>query len=310
MPNNTWFTPYKFPPSACLSLGPSQGIVYALSKNAVVKLPFQYPVDQAASTDEANEQLYMSLRSLALFKKESSFYDFLSEKPHPNLAQRLQSELSGIVLERYKPLQQAWHSSTKAVRLIWIQELLNALEWLESRGCVHGDLKVNNIGINVDNRLRLFDFASFRRRDEEGYSEQVLQDHFALATCIHFLASGIDPVAKAKSLQEVRQTISTLKGGYGVVDEAARDFEDVIQAGWRMVPRPASSFSQIRKTVEKIIWASGVNTEYQPETTCFSHLSIVCDSLVVEKEERWLDECNYRAAWKAKGYETPCGIWD
>lgn len=33
MPDNTWFTPYK-----------SQGIVYKLSNNAVVKLSFQYPI--------------------------------------------------------------------------------------------------------------------------------------------------------------------------------------------------------------------------------------------------------------------------
>lgn len=77
MPENTWFTPYKFPPS---SLGPSRGIVYELFESAVVKLPFQYPIKDAFSHDIANEYLYMSLRSFARFKKERAFYDLLAEK--------------------------------------------------------------------------------------------------------------------------------------------------------------------------------------------------------------------------------------
>jgi len=80
MPENTWFTPYKFPPSRCLSLGPSRGIVYKLFENAVVKLHFQHPIKDASSHDIANEHLCMSLRSFAVFKKERVFFDLLAEK--------------------------------------------------------------------------------------------------------------------------------------------------------------------------------------------------------------------------------------
>lgn len=72
MPDNTWLTPYTFPPSRCLSDGPSQGIVYELSETTVVKLPFQYPVAESPPTDDTIEQMYMSLRSWALSTKESS----------------------------------------------------------------------------------------------------------------------------------------------------------------------------------------------------------------------------------------------
>jgi len=309
MPNNSWFTQYRFPPSACLSLGPSQGIVYAISEKAVVKLPFQYPVNQASSVNEANEQIYMSLRSFALFKKESSIYDILSKKPHPNLAQRLHSsQLSGIVLKRFKSVKQAWSYSRNETRLIWIQQLLSGLEWLEDLGYTHGDIKIDNIGIDENDQLVIFDFGSTRHRDDEDYWEQVLQDHFALATCIHFLASGIDPIAKARSLLELRQIINTLKTGHGVVNEAAKTFEDVIQAGWTMIPRPASSFSQLRKNVSHI---TIVESGHQSNERCTSELLLACDEVVVvEKEERWLDEQDYRAAWQSKGYETPFGIWD
>jgi serine/threonine protein kinase len=252
----------------------------------------------------------MSLRSLSLFKKERVFYDLLAKKPHPNFAQRLQStKLSGIILERFKPLEQEWDHSTKEMRLIWIQELLSALEWLEDLGYTHGDLKVHNIGIDGNNQLRLFDFGSVRHYDEEGFYEQVLEDHFTLATCIHFLASGIDPVAKANSLVEVRRTFEILKGGQGVVDEAARDFEEVIRAGWTGVSRSASSFSQLRKVVAGIIGDVDSSKVHQFEEKPSSDSQLVCDSWVVEKETRWMDEDEYCAAWKAKGYEIPDNVW-
>lgn len=310
MPNNTWFTSYKFPAWTCLSSGPSQGIVYQLSEKTVVKVPFQYPVNGALPPDEANEQIYMSLRSFAIFKKESAFYNVLAKKPHPNLAQRLQcKQLSGIVLQRFRPLEQVWSLNTKEMRFIWIQQLLSALEWLENLGYTHGDLKVHNMGIDGNNRLRLFDFGSIRHRDEEGFYEQVLEDHFTLATCIHFLASGVDPVAKANSLAEVRRTFSILKGGKGVVDEAARDFEEVIQAGWIGVPRPASSFSQLRKAIAGIVGQIGGNGVHQSEDPSSSS-QLACDDLVVEEDTRWMDEEDYRAACKAEGYETPDDIWN
>lgn len=69
------------------------------------------------------------------------------------------------------------------------------------------------MGINENNQLRLFNFGSIRHRDKEGFYKQVLEDHFTLATCIHFLASGVNPVAKASSLAEVQRTFNILKEG-------------------------------------------------------------------------------------------------
>jgi serine/threonine protein kinase len=308
MPDNTWYTPYKFTAWTCLSSGPSQGIVYQFSEKTVVKVPFQYPVNGALPADEANEKIYMSLRSFAIFKKESTFYDMLTKKPHPNLAQKLQGKQpSSIILQRFRPLEQAWSSNTKEMHVIWIQNLLSALEWLENLGYTHGDLTVRNMGIDENNRLRLFDFGSIRHCDDEGFYEQVLEDHFTLATCIHFLASGIDPVAKAKSVAEVRRTFHTLQAGQGLVDEAAKDFEEVIQAGWTKIPRPSSSFSQLRQDVTGNIRYISTSGAHQ-SANLSSWPQLVCDELMVE-DPRWMDEKDYRAAWKAEGFETPDDIW-
>jgi serine/threonine protein kinase len=247
MPDNTWFTPYKFPQSTCSSMGPSQGIVYEISDRAVVKLPIQYPIARSPPTDDTIEQMHMSLRSLALFKKESTFYDMLANNRHPNLAQRLRTKLSiGIVLPQYKPLGQVWDLHTPATHFAWIKQIISAVAWLEELGYTHGDLKALNMGIDSHNQLRLFDFGSVRHRDDEGFAEQVVEDQFALATCIHFLAYSIDPIAKANSLIEVQQMINILKRGQGMVEEAAKDFDQVIQAGWT---GKLSSFSALSRGI-------------------------------------------------------------
>jgi serine/threonine protein kinase len=93
------------------------------------------------------------------------------------------------------------------MRLLWIQQLLSALEWLEKLGYTHGDLQLQNMGIDNDLQLRLFDFGSVRYCEEADYSEQVLEDHFSLATCIHALASGVNVLAEAKSRIQVQETL-------------------------------------------------------------------------------------------------------
>ncbi|KAF2184234.1 hypothetical protein K469DRAFT_579519, partial [Zopfia rhizophila CBS 207.26] len=85
----------------------------------------------------------------------------------------------------------------------------------------------------------------------------------------------------------------------GVVDEAARDFKGVIQAGWTGVPQPTSSFSQ---------HISANRVDQSEDHSSSSQLA--CNDLVVEEDTRWMDEKDYRATCKAEGYETPDNIWN
>ncbi len=304
MPYNTWFTPYKFPPSSCLSLGPSQGIVYQLSENAVVKLPFQYPIGNESSRDTDIEHPYLSLRSLVIFKKECAFYDLLAEKPHQNIARRQPSKY-GIILEYLTPLERVWSLSTKETRLKWIDELLSALEWIEGLGYAHGDIKIPNLGIDYNHQLKLFDFGSLVHQDDDDVYEQILEDRFNLANCIHFLASGVSPLNKAECLTQLQQTMSDLRKGKGVVDKAAKDLEEIIQEGWTGMFQLSSSFSQLRGAVAAIIGDIATNSMCFPE----GDLQVFDDGdWMAEKKPRWMNEENYRAAWKKKGYEAPVGI--
>ncbi|KAF2431958.1 hypothetical protein EJ08DRAFT_696101 [Tothia fuscella] len=268
MPNNSWITPYIFPPGKCLSLSPSQGIVYKLSDKTVIKLPFQYPVKALQDLEEAEEQIELSLQSMTLFEKEKKFYDLLAENPHSNLATRISTNPQ-----------------------------------LEKLGYTHGDLKTDNLGIDKHHNLRVFDFGSILHCQEEGFKEQVMEDHFKLATCIHFLASGIDPFAKARNYAEVKQITNNLKRGEGVVHSTASVFEEIIQAGW--TGAIASNFSQLRQSVASAIGSLDWDREdIKPEVA-----TAYCDVPVLEKQLSWLDKQEYCTAWKATGYEVPDENW-
>lgn len=273
--------------------------MYTLSKKAVVKLPFQYPICDAPCRNTANEHLYMSLRSFAVFKKESAFYDLVALKPHPNIAQRQRSK-HGIVLEYLHPLEHFWDLSTKEMRLGWIQELVSALGWIEGLGYAHGDIKIQNMGIDFHRRLKLFDFGFIVHRDDPDFDQQVLEDRFKLATCIHFLASGVDFLAKAESFTQLRQTIRDLKEGKGIINEAAKEFKGIIQEGWT---------GQLRSALADIQKDIAPNRRCHPEDKSLLDLHFASDyDWVVKEEPRWMNEEDYRAAWKKKGFESPGDI--
>ena len=126
---------------------------------------------------------------------------------------------------QYKSLEEVRGLHTTATQCAWIKQLVSAVAWLENLGYTHRDLKVLNMGIDGHNQLQLFDFGSVRHCDDKIFAKQVAEDHFALAICMHFLASDIDLVAKANSRVKLQETLNMLKGGRGLVVEAAKNFD-------------------------------------------------------------------------------------
>ncbi|KAH9882243.1 hypothetical protein J1614_001415 [Plenodomus biglobosus] len=158
------------------------------------------------------------------------------------------------------------------------------------------------MGINSHNQLKLFDFGSVRHRDDEGFAEQVVEDQFAPATCIHYLASGINLIAKANSRVEVQETFNMLKRRKGMVHEAAKDFDQVIQAGWT---GNLSSFSSLSTGITDVGNNAAVQQkEFLPEVQPNINYS------AIKEDHRWMHEEAYRVGWMAEGYKTPDKIWD
>lgn len=81
--------------------------------------------------------------------------------------------------------------------------MLMEISWIES------------MGIDFNHRLMLFDFGSIVHREDVDFDEQILEDRFKLAACIHFLASGVDPLAKAESFTQATTKHQRSQEGQG-----------------------------------------------------------------------------------------------
>ncbi|KAH8732286.1 hypothetical protein GQ44DRAFT_697386 [Phaeosphaeriaceae sp. PMI808] len=194
-----------------------------------------------------------ALQSFVAMEKELAVYDAVAQRPHANIAWRLEVGLSTcLFLERLQPLERAWINANETMRYHWVRQLLDAVSWLEKLGYTHGDLAVRNLAVNSSNCLKLLDFGSASPTDHYDYAADTKRDHSGLATCLHFILTGIDLFAKVYSAQEVRQIESQLLGGCDTIEAGAEILADVIQAGWTG-QTASTKFSRVKECVEAII---------------------------------------------------------
>ncbi|KAI9842967.1 MAG: hypothetical protein M1837_006704 [Sclerophora amabilis] len=341
-----WITPYTPPSETCLSV-PSGGVVYAISDDLVIKLPFQFliPIDLPDNEQACVFHRDLGLRSFELLHNESTLYEILSANPpHRNIVRKLfGGSESGLVLERIaSKLSEVHEGASTETRHRWLLELVSALSWLEQLGYTHGDLAVRNILVDKDSRLKLSDFDQATRNDHEYFNSTVEEDHSGLATCLHFILSGIDPIAS--SGRDFRKVKQQMHDGKYEVHAEAEILGDIIRAGWtgRLMGR---SFAQIEQDVisalkteserklglisrlfaqvypatllrlKNLLW--GVDgAEIEPSNAQAPELDVrqmrqTYDAWLdtVETDQQWKDEEEYRLAWKAVGLEGTKGEW-
>jgi len=296
----------------CLSIGqaPSQGLVYALDTNIVIKMPFQYKIPDDLDGD-AIFYLNHAIQGFVAMERELAVYDALANRPHTNIARRLKVNSSTcLFLERLRPLEDVWAVSDKAMRYRWVRELVDAISWLEELGFIHGDLAIRNLSIDSANRLKLFDFGSATTNDHYDYAADVRRDHSGLATCFHYILTGVDPFANVSSVLEVRQIESQLLAGRGIIGVGAEALTDIIQAGW--TGKAASiKFSQVKKRVEAVIGAADPETVSKTSEEHYQRLESRCAEWLKRAtlDPRWMDPHDYCAACRAKGHEVEMDIW-
>lgn len=103
-----FITPFLDKLDHCLSIGqaPSQGLVFALDTDIVIKLPFQYTILDDLD-DNAIFYLNHGLRSFVATGRELIVYDAVTSRPHTNIARRLEVDSTlCLFLEWLQPLEE------------------------------------------------------------------------------------------------------------------------------------------------------------------------------------------------------------
>lgn len=247
-------TPFRGDLGNCLSIGqaPSQGLVYAIDNDVVVKVPFQYLLPDEFIEDDTFYLEY-AVRSFVAMERELAVYNAVDQRSYSNIARRLTTSSSAcLFLERLRPLKEVWKLSDKITRHRWVRDLCSATSLIEELGFTQGDLAVRNLGVDSSMRLKTFDFGSAITQDHEDYAADVKRDHFGLATCLHYILTGIDPYDNVNSAKEVRHIEIQLLEGRGNIEFDAEILKNVIQAGWTG-RAGLFKFSQVRATVEETI---------------------------------------------------------
>lgn len=299
--------PFSDRPGDCLSVGPSQGLVYSIDRDIVIKVPFQYPVFEDPDT---HHLLDLSLKSLVCLEKESAVYATLQEHPHPNFARQLETEQAdSLFLERLTPLEAAWPRSTETDRRQWALELLGAVSWLETHGWADGDLAVRNLGVDGTNRLKVFDFGSAVDSSHPDYKNDVARDHFDLSTCLHYILSGTDPFAPARSYAEVKEIRARLEDGRGIIGQGAEVLGGMIGDGWTG-RGSCEGFSQLFERASGIIGPLA-HTTPEHSASHYQRLESRCRDWLQNSSRNilWKDVNEYILCCKAVGYKADLEIW-
>lgn len=312
MSNWEWIVPYKLRNEDCLSIGhaPSQGLVYSITENIVVKVAYQYLIPKTFD-DEAEFRQDCGLRSFKALRKEIAIYGVLRRNPHQNFARSIPlSHPDTLFLERLNPLATAWpqHVADRDTHLSWIRQLMDAVTWLEKLGYTHGDLAVQNLAVDQGLILKMFDFGSASHRDESWFQQARDRDHAGLATCLHFILSGIDPLAGALGAEDARRLRQSLRNGTREIDPQASVLKELIRDGW-MERRKGISFWHAKMEVGSIL-GSGQDCAgfHESKKVPLSGNALKEECLewinAIGHEPQWMAEEDYRRAWKDAGFES------
>ena len=74
---------------------------------------------------------------------------------------------------------------------------------LEELGFTHGDLTVQNINIDDNNCLKLFNLDSVMRKTHNTFHHTLKKNHINLMTYLYFLLTGVNLIVNAKDQHEV-----------------------------------------------------------------------------------------------------------
>ncbi|RDW64433.1 uncharacterized protein DSM5745_09844 [Aspergillus mulundensis] len=191
------------------------GQVYNVDDHIVMKAGRVYvpPSENAtprAQWDYASESIF----HFGLMRDEKSVFRLLSQHPHLNIIEAIDTSYpEGVYLRKYQPFPDT-KLPPQSVRMLWYQDILQALSHLHSLRIAHSDIRKDNILLDAQGHALLSDFSAscpFGYPNPSlpfllnGQSETVSDgsDMFAMASLIYELETGARPEITLNDRDEV-----------------------------------------------------------------------------------------------------------
>lgn len=244
-------------------------------------------------------------------EKEVAVYETLQAEPHSNFARMVATNTTDyLFLERIESLPTAWEAASREERHRWVLQLLAAVSWLEKLGFVNGDLAVRNIGVDRAKNLKLFDFGSVIPRFHWDYTNKIPKDQFNVSTCLHFLLSGVDPLANVHSRAEAVKIRGMLEAGQWKFSEDASILADMIQDGWTGKAK-LTTFNELLDEAVRILSLKSEGPACNVPESYYQELGGRCQEWLrsAQRDPLWQTPDEYVSSCREVGHEADLNNW-
>lgn len=338
-PVNSEIIPLRIDPSFAHVLQEfNRSAVFFLDDEIVVKAQQQYHVPSVSLPGD-RFLLNLGLANFEGTQLERQVLTMLRSSPHPNLVRCLDVNgdgtadyMEGIMFfERLDPLSPAWANSNPACRRRWAIELASAFSHLELLGLIPSKTYVRDLAIDKNGQLKLTGFgASQRHFDRETRQEDSTGNynheriwtnedtrkcqgsaHQRLASCLHYVLTGVDPDEQARDIGHARhsrkdriQWREKVRRGEYPVAPGAEPIADILHDAWTLktvTGPPVTSFAAVEQKIRDALGPLGIGEEWSSQLGNADDVGILEEKCRAwlrfqEREPRWLGLREYEEA--------------
>ncbi|KAK2605782.1 hypothetical protein N8I77_008596 [Diaporthe amygdali] len=319
--------------------GFNRSAVFFLNEQIVLKAQKQYHIPSVSLPGD-RILLELGLANFTGTQLEREAFGMLQNSPHPNLVRCLDSHvvedpglLDGILLfERLEPLSTALAESDVTRQHRWAIELASAFSHLELLGIIPTKACVRDLGLDKDGRLKLVGFGASPRRSYPGAAERgetakathrdpmpsdeiVRKDmgraHQRLASCLHYILTGVDPDEEAQEMGHARhgqtdriQWREKVRRGEYAIAPGAEPIADILQDAWTLrtiTSVEARSFAEVERKIRDALEPFEIDDDRVLQLSNNFNLKLIGETCRVwlemqEREPRWMGSCEYDQA--------------
>ncbi|KAG6358562.1 hypothetical protein INS49_012079 [Diaporthe citri] len=307
--------------------GFNRSAVFFLDEHLVLKAQKQYHIPNVPLPGD-RVLLELGLANFTGTQLERQVFTILQSSPHPNLVRCLDVRgvkdsdiLEGILFfERLDPLSTALAESNMTCRRRSVVELASAFAHLESLGLIPTHACAQDLGLDKNGRLKLMGFGASPRRsypgvqgheetaaDEPIPSAEVIRQnigsaHQRLASCLHYILTGVDPDEQAQQLGDARysqteriQWREKVRRGEYAIAPGAEPIAGILQDAWTLrttTGDKATSFSEVEQMIRGAL--GPVDIEYGGGLQPVNNVDV---ELIEERCRAWLGAQERETKW-------------